>query len=244
MADPLRITCPGCLQAMRLSRATGGTFWPCPVHDHELAAEPVRETPRVLSVPVPPVPQPAPAAHSPRKRKPHSNDPDAQRKLVRRFVYEVLEWSLSIARVESAVAKGRSNIASVLEALELQILGTGCRGTKGVGAAPREERAVRAHDPERDEQYRRLPREHQVIADAVIADGQGDQDAPLDVDCVHLEKTTLAQRIGYRMAPADQRAKWERKVIVRDAAPSLAGMSDLGERLLIEAARAWLDAKT
>lgn len=161
---------------------------------------------------------------------------------VRQFVHEVLSWDASVARVESAAHRGASNILGVLDALQYEFVGTGNRGTKGVGKAPRHEHETRPADPELSARYKAIGRTHQTVVDAIVADGQGDQRIKIDVAGERV-MLSLSQRIGYRLASRAQRSAWERKVLSRDSAPALAGMEHAGDALLLAAATAWQEAK-
>jgi hypothetical protein len=239
-----RITCPGCLEALRLSRATGGTWWPCPVHGVELAGEPRPPAPPASVI----GPSALPSAPS-RPRALHwVPGPEVPTgRLVPAFVGELLRWDAGVASVERLAFGGASsNFLMLVRVAELGIVGSGNRGTKGVGGKPLEDDAeglevVKLLDPVWAERYRALRGEDRRTADAVIADGQGED--LVEVQCGgRAVECDLAQRVALILAPAHQVERWRAKIAAGDSRPALRGAEDLGTELLEHAARAWFGA--
>jgi hypothetical protein len=160
-------------------------------------------------------------------------------RLVRAFVTELLLWDRAVASVERAARGGASPLAGCLQAAELGVLGTGCRGTKGVGHAPTPEPSSLPVDPRASARYQGLPRPDRETADAVVSDGQGDALVRVPFGARTLE-CTLAQRLGLRLADTAQQLRWHTHLVAGDSPPALAGAERLGQERLERAARAWL----
>ena len=193
-------------------------------------------------------PEPASEAYRPRsapaRRRPASRAPVDR---VRLLVADLLAWHLACAQQERTAGGGYAPIAqgsptaSVLRVLESGIVGDGCRGTKGTwrGNAPEPAR-IRALnlDARTGERYARLGTLREV-ADAVIADGHGDQLAAVEVWRERALTLSLPQRIGWALATEKQRAQWRVKIHRRDSAPALEGMAADGERALRDLLARW-----
>lgn len=170
------------------------------------------------------------------RARPH--DPDRR---VRDYVANVLAWDAATARVERSARGDRSPLAGLLATLELEIVGTGCKGTHGVGRAPHDDPDPTHVDPIASARYRSLRGEALLATDAVIADGQGDQIieialGPTQVEC------SLAQRVALRIASLDEILAWNVKFAERDSKPALRAMEADGRSALVVGAEAWWNA--
>jgi len=215
-----RARCPGCVVALAVARALPGREITC-------RECPARFLARHASLPA------APRARGPR-RAPRGDD--GQR--LRAFALDVLGWHRTVERAERAAHGEASPLLGVLRVLELGVLGTGCRGTKGVGGRPASAADVPGADPIGAARYRALGRAHQATVDAIIADGHGDAlvDVPFGAVVVRLD---LEQRVGLRLASARDVTRWTGKITSGDSRPARAGMADVGGPALRAAAAAW-----
>jgi hypothetical protein len=157
----------------------------------------------------------------------------------RAFVLGLLFWDGTVARVERAARGGISTLAPVLDAARLGVIGTGNRGTKGVGIAPVAERDTTVADPWGTARYQALGREHQRTADAVIEDAVGLVDAPVILEVGLTLTLTLPQRIGLALAPLERVRRWAMRVLVRDAEPLRSGTDRIGRPAIRAAAEVW-----
>jgi hypothetical protein len=157
----------------------------------------------------------------------------------RRFVRELLLWDLSVARAETAAKGSVSSTAVVLEVLQVGVIGTGCAGTKGVGRAPREDREPPRTDSLGAAKYRLLSVATREVADAVLADGQGDVLVSLRFG-QRVYEVTFPARIRLRLALPAQRERWAAKIAQGDPRPAIAGAEALALPRLESAAREWV----
>jgi len=157
---------------------------------------------------------------------------------VRAFVYELLSWDSAVARIERIAIGSRSSIVSVITSLELEVIGTGCSGTKGVGKPPMDDREARRADPIATARYQALRGEDLRTADAVIADGRGFELVELTFGERRIA-LGFEQRIGFRLAKTEQHDRWVGKIVAKDSRPALDGSENLGKERLWSAARAW-----
>ena len=214
--------CPTC--AALVVTLTPGTTVTCPACGGELQ----RQHPRRSDT---------------RARGKRSPPPDATPdRLVRAFVGELLSWDRAVASVEHAARGGASPLAGALQACELGVLGSGCRGTKGVGRAPSPEPSSLAVDPRLGARYQALPRPDRETAEAVMTDGQGDAlvQVPLG-GSGRVFECTLAQRVGLRLADTTQQIRWHTHLASGDSPPALEGAENLGRARLEQAARRWFE---
>ncbi len=212
-----RARCPGCVVALAVAKALPGREIPC-------RECPARYTARWA--------QPA-APRPPRGRRPPPVGDDGRR--LRAFVLDVLGWHRTVERAERGAHGEASPLLGVLRTLELGVLGTGCRGTKGVGGRPASAADVPGADPVGAARYRALSRPDQATVDAVIADGHGDRlvDVPFGAVVVAL---TLEQRVGLRLASARAVTRWTGKITGGDTPPALVAMASVGTPALRAAA--------
>lgn len=155
-------------------------------------------------------------------------------------IREVLEWNRAVASVERIAHGSGSPLAGVLHSLRSGILGTGCRGTKGVGGAPPRDLDAQHVDPIAAARYRALRGVSLRFIDAVIVDGQGEAlvavpfaEGRSPIEC------TLCQRLGLRLAPLADQADWYRRIYAKDSRPALAAAEDYAYPRLVAAAADW-----
>jgi hypothetical protein len=174
--------------------------------------------------------------------------PENENRRLRAFVGDVLLYVTTIERVERASGISTSTLGWLDAALltpdgKRLVLGSGCSGTKGVGhAPPRDDPPPAKVDPTLHARWMRMHGQSLRSAEAVAADGRGDQIVALQVE--GRGKTTeiaatLEQRIGLAIADAEQVKRWWRKLASGDSAPALRGAADLGGRALKKAADDW-----
>lgn len=159
-------------------------------------------------------------------------------RVVRNFVHDLLSWDAACAQIDRVALGSRSSIVSVLTTLELQVVGTGCSGTKGVGKAPADDREARRADPVATARYQALRGEDLRTADAVIADGRGFELVEMTFGTRQIA-LGLEQRVGFRLAKPELHDRWVAKIVARDSRPALDGSERLGAERLEVAARAW-----
>ena len=166
--------------------------------------------------------------------------PDVDR-AVRQFVADALAWDRSVQAVERAARGPRSATAALLDVGELGVLGSGCRGTKGVGRASVDEREVHAADPVGLARYLALPRELRVVVDAVCSDAQGLVQIEVALGPKGQRRLLLGleERVALRLAAPAQAAEWDRRVMRGDQEPAKTAMLAAGMAALRAAARAW-----
>lgn len=178
----------------------------------------------------------------------YPRDPDAR---LRAVVDELLRWHLArsqwaaIGYGSFAPIRQGSPTAGAMRVLSTGIIGDGCSGTKGTWRGSAQEPGevhVVALDVRTATRYGQLG-ELREVADAVIADAEGDR--LVDVELYRergepkLVALSLAQRIGWAMAEEKQRARWRVKFAKRDSYPALAGMSLAGEERLKALVERW-----
>ena len=166
---------------------------------------------------------------------------DRDRRDAQLYVADVLAWDRSVAKLERAVFGQRSNLQSILDVIQLGVVGTGCRGSKGVGRARHEvdnlEAAAQA-DPIGTARYQRLRGADLACTDAVLADGRGDVVVEVTFGRRVVE-VSFPARIGFLLTSRKQLLKWHRKIAEGDSRPALDGADEEGTRALIAAAKAW-----
>jgi len=143
----------------------------------------------------------------------------------------------------------RSPLGYQLDALRAGALGDGCSGTRGAGGreAPEPSAAVPLSHP-LDDRYRSLARAPGHAVRALLVEGHSTRiDTPARVlygadlgagPRVEVE-LTVEQAVGWWATTTRQRAAWAARVLDRDRAPALAGMTALGEAVLLASAREW-----
>jgi hypothetical protein len=156
------------------------------------------------------------------------------------------------ALVDGGIGYGTSASARAIAYAELGIVGTGGRGTKGVGSAHGPSDVADAvYDAHRVLDGQAAPRAAFRLADLVgreigatlvfVRDhciGDALYDLQLARDRV-VPNITLPQWCGLHMASAERRAVWQMKLITGDGSPALVGANRIGNQLLIHAAMAW-----
>ncbi len=228
------LDCPGCAA----SAARTGPLTPlvtCSCGAEYVYAP--REHPRASAPVLAPSPPPARARGEP-----------LEHRLVRAFVSECLRYGASVCRVERQAQHdpqslgARSALGPVLDTLATGILGSGCRGTRGVGRPPLADGVPATVDPLLAARYHALADDDRAVADGLVADGLGDTLAPVDCGRRDPVECTLAERLGLRLVDAAQAGRWLRKMVSGDSRPALTGARTEGERRLADAARAWFAA--
>jgi hypothetical protein len=159
-------------------------------------------------------------------------------RLVHRYVHEILTFDTEVASIDRE--SGGSPLAAVIQQLELGVLGNGCRGTKGVGGAPRE-REERCVNPAYGAKYRALRGDALRATDAIMDDGQGFQIVLVPFES-KLVPCDLPERIAFRLASEHEMDKWRRKVFLGDSKPAIAEAARIGAELLQIGATAWWSA--
>ena len=159
----------------------------------------------------------------------------------RAYVADALAWDRSVAKLERAVYGERSPLQAILDTIQLGVLGTGCRGTRGVGRARAQvdnlEAAAQA-DPVGTARYQRLRGADLATTDAVLADGRGDVVVELAVGLRTVE-ASLPARVGLVLARPKLQLAWLKKIAEGDSRPALVGAEDLATAALVAAATAW-----
>jgi hypothetical protein len=162
-------------------------------------------------------------------------------RLVRTFVCDLLAWDAAVASSERAafgVGGCSSAWAGVSHVARLGIVGSGCRGTKGAASGASEPDRTVVLDPAGTARYRALRGDALRTADAVIADGQGEESVAVAFGR-RQASCSLAQRVGLALAGDAQARQWRGKVAAGDGRGALRGAEVLGDALLLAAARAW-----
>lgn len=240
-------SCPGCPTAAILA-AQEGRVVVCAECGASYEPEVVPE-PSVGSIGCQPGTQQVPGTREvPGKRtRTHMlpTDPD---KRIRAIVTELLAWHLATTQREAigggsfAPIRQNSPTASACRVLETGVIGDGNSGTKGTwrGIAP-EPGEVHALPIDRQVgvRYWALGSDVRNIADAVIADADGDRVVDVDLYEGKTLPLSLAQRIGLTLASVNQCAKWRVKIAKRDSTPALEGMETLGREKLNALANRW-----
>lgn len=189
---------------------------------------------------------------------------------VSRFVFELMAWRAHldhVDRLSRAVARPttqQSALARLQSITGLGIVGSGCKGSRGVwiGEGPvdalidaAEASTTRALVDDRDAGWRArldaMPERLAIVAAWIRDETRGEsppkQRANDPVGYV-LEFTrparrvtglSLAEIVGLSTAEAKQRARWEAKMAAGDGSMAREGMRERGEALLVECARAW-----
>lgn len=162
-----------------------------------------------------------------------------EERLVRAYVYEILTFDAEVATIVRE--SGGSPLAGVIQQLELGVLGNGCRGTKGVGHGPRNDREDRCVNPAHGAKYRALRGDALRATDAIMDDGQGFQIVWVPFDRILVE-CDLPERIAFRTVSEHEMDKWRRKIFLRDQKPAIAEAARIGNALLQVGAAAWWSA--
>lgn len=240
-------SCPGCPTAAILA-AQEGRVVVCAEcgasYEPEVVPEPSSAT---QHVPIPGNRQNGTSRSSGKRTRTRRlpTDPD---KRVRAVVAELLSWHLAKAQRDAigggsfAPIRQSSPTASACRVLETGVIGDGNRGTKGTwrGIAPEPgEVHTLALDQCVGVRYWALGSDVRNIADAVIADANGDRVVDVDLYAGKTLALTLAQRIGLASASVNQQAKWRVKIAKKDSAPALKGMESLGREKLTLLADRW-----
>lgn len=175
------------------------------------------------------------------KRHPRSRTPCAAcDRLVRRLVTDLLTWSAAEQRAEREATHGASPLHGMLETLKFGVLGSGCRGTKGVGRAPVRETGVLASaDPALATRYHALSAVVRATCDAIIGDGRGDQNVDVQLGGRRTLTMSLRARIGWRLSSASQVRAWMGKITTGHSPPAISGAERVGSEALIAAAEEW-----
>jgi hypothetical protein len=133
----------------------------------------------------------------------------------------------------------------------LRIVGTGCRGTKGVGSKRGATDVADAiYDAQRVLDGEVPPYAIDRMAEVAGSDvhatlvflrdyARGDQLYRLTIEKRDIENITLPQWVGLHMEAPETRARWQVKLATGDGSPALVGANRLGNRLLARAARVW-----
>ena len=116
------------------------------------------------------------------------------------------------------------------------VLGTGNRGTKGVGRAEAPSLPRHVAAPRAWERVRALRGEARRVVDLVLARGVGEVITELGG---RARPEPLEARLGLAWANATQRTAWERHALAGDHAAPRDGARVLGEQLLEATARCW-----
>lgn len=238
VAQPPHETCVACTAFAALASRRRGITHVCLCGAEYYAdpgAEPEpRENPRPIRVQIP--------RPEKRQRKPHvSAPPRARSHRIPAYVDDVLRWDASVNAVEASYRGSGSPLLGVIRVLELGFVGTGCRGTKGIGGAPEIHRVPPAVDPVASARYRALRGAALAVTHAVIADGQGDRVVEITVGTRSV-MVTLEQRIASAISSADEARRWYRKIADGDSRPALKAMDDVGTDALSLAAESWWSA--
>lgn len=167
---------------------------------------------------------------------------------VPRYVGAVLRWHASVLRAERAAGAGGStwlrNVLLAPDGTHLWV-GSGCRGTKGVGRAP-DPAALEAFacpvDPDGQARYGRLARPARLTTDWVITDGQGDKVVEMRFGR-RTVKLSMPARYGLALAGRGQLLKWLQKLAGGDAEPAIKGAEAKACPVLNAAAAAWYAAE-
>ncbi len=219
--------CAGCESAETYARGLGdperwvpclacGTEWQCPPRP---PSQPQAKRVRC--------PRPLPA-------------PGDQR--TRLFVHELLTWNSTVERVERAARGAASPLATIERVVELGVTGDGNRGTKRPGRPPERDKPDASVDVLLQAKYDALTGDALKCADAVVADGQGDQFVALTFGSEtrpRVIECTLAERVGLRLAQPRQALTWFRKIASGDSLPARRESGTEGARLLGLATAAW-----
>jgi hypothetical protein len=242
-------SCPGCPSAAILAAQEGrvvvcaecgASYEPEAVPEPSSAAQQVpipgnrqNGTPRALRAPG-------------KRTRAHTlpTDPD---KRIRAIVTDLLAWHLAKAQRDAvgggsfAPIRQSSPTASACRVLETGVIGDGNSGTKGtwrgIAPEPGEVHAL-AVDRQVGVRYWALG-ELRNIADAVIADANGDRVVDVELYAGKTLALSLAQRIGLALASVNQAAKWRVKIARRDSTPALEGMERDGREALGKLVDRW-----
>jgi len=240
-------SCPGCPTAAILA-AQEGRVVVCAEcgasYEPEVVPEPSSAT---QQVPIPGNRQNGTSRAPGKRTRTHTLPADPDRR-IRAVVTELLAWHLASTQREAigggsfAPIRQSSPTASACRVLETGVIGDGCSGTKGTwrGIAP-EPSEVHALPVDRQVcvRYWALGSDLRNIADAVIADANGDRVVDVELYAGKTLPLSLAQRIGLASASVNQQAKWRVKIAKKDSAPALEGMESLGGEKLTLLADRW-----
>lgn len=158
-------------------------------------------------------------------------------------VADLLRLEAAEASASSARVVGSSILGVQLEAMRgLGILGSGCKGTKGIGHAPRPEPRLLAAQPELVARFDALTGQDRAVAEAIRVDGAGIAHVAMVVPGHPTRKPIemdLSQRVAFRCAPDKRVRAWWGKIAEGDSGPALEGSKQWGEQALRELAGAW-----
>ena len=239
-------SCPGCPTAAILA-AQEGRVVACAEcgasYEPEVVPEPSSAT---QHVPIPGNRQNGTRKVPGKRTRTHTLPTDPDRR-IRAVVTELLAWHLASTQREAigggsfAPIRQSSPTVSACRVLETGVIGDGNSGTKGtwrgIAPEPGEVHAL-AVDRQVGVRYWALG-ELRNIAEAVIADANGDRVVDVELYAGKTLALSLAQRIGLALASVNQAAKWRVKIARRDSTPALEGMERDGREALGKLVDRW-----
>ena len=249
--------CPsGCASALSASRrgiiCVPGGLVVCRDCGAEVRAErsPIdkRQAPRPLE----PIEPHAPRSRIHRQRR-VAPAPKLEHRRIRAYVAEVLWWDAALAKAERAQRGDRSPLWGMLQTLQLGVLGTGCKGTKGIGRNSTPDLIATDVDPLATARFQSLRGDELKTTTIVALDGMGDQEASRELGGPGTAPylVGLSARVAFTFASDERRDHWRRlrdvwtfQFAERDGLGAIASAAEFGSELLAAAAVAWFGKHT